>query len=197
MISCLTFASNNKNKADEIRKILGDGFEIITLKEAGIDADIPEPHDTFHLNASEKSRFIFTTMGVDCFSEDSGLEVNALQGAPGVRSARFAGEKATDAENIQKLLQEMNEVKDRNAQFKTVISLILDGKEFFFEGECKGKISSIPKGANGFGYDPVFIPEGAHKTFGEMNMDEKAQFSHRKKAIMKMTDFLLQKQSNK
>lgn len=197
MIRRLTFASNNKNKADEIRKILGDGFEIITLKEAGIDADIPEPHDTFHLNASEKSRYIFTTMGVDCFSEDSGLEVNALQGAPGVRSARFAGEKATDAENIQKLLQEMSEVKDRNAQFKTVISLILDGKEFFFEGECKGKISTTPKGSNGFGYDPVFIPEGAHKTFGEMNMDEKAQFSHRKKAVMKMTDFLLQKQSNK
>lgn len=197
MIRRLTFASNNKNKADEIRKILGDGFEIITLKEAGIDADIPEPHDTFHLNASEKSRYIFTTMGVDCFSEDSGLEVNALQGAPGVRSARFAGEKATDAENIQKLLQKMSEVKDRNAQFKTVISLILDGKEFFFEGECKGKISSKPIGSNGFGYDPVFIPEGAHKTFGEMNMDEKAQFSHRKKAVMKMTDFLLQKQSNK
>lgn len=191
------FASNNKNKAEEIRKILGDGYQIITLKEAGIDADIPEPHDTFHQNASEKSGFIFSITGADCFSEDSGLEVEALHGAPGVRSARFAGDNASDAENIQKLLQQMNDVEDRNAQFKTVISLIMDGKEFFFEGECKGKISSIPKGSNGFGYDPVFIPMGSQKTFGEMNMDEKAQFSHRKKAVMKMTDFLLQKQTNR
>jgi XTP/dITP diphosphohydrolase len=189
----LIFASNNKNKAEEIRKILGDGFQIITLKEAGIEVDIPEPHDSFQLNASEKSGFIFSRTGADCFSEDSGLEVMALQGAPGVRSARFAGEKATDTENIEKLLQDMKDERNRIAQFKTVISLIMDGKEYFFEGECKGMIADAPIGSNGFGYDPIFIPEGAHKTFGEMNMDEKAVFSHRKKAVMKMTDFLLRK----
>lgn len=192
MIKTLVFASNNSNKANEIRKILGDDFRIITLQEAGIDADIPEPHDSFQLNASEKSRYIFNQTGLDCFSEDSGLEVASLHGAPGVRSARYAGEKASDRENIEKLLSEMKGINERSAQFKTVISLIIGGEEYFFEGECKGKISQSIKGTHGFGYDPVFIPDGADICFAEMSMDEKSEFSHRKKAVKKMTAFLQQ-----
>jgi XTP/dITP diphosphohydrolase len=190
MIKTLVFASNNKNKADEIRRILGGDFRIITLKEAGIDTEIPEPHDSFHLNASEKSRYIFNHTGLDCFSEDSGLEVASLHGAPGVRSARYAGEKASDHENIEKLLTELEGIHERSAHFKTVISLIMGGKEYFFEGECKGKISQSAKGSNGFGYDPVFIPDEANITFAEMSMDEKSEFSHRKKAVKKMIAFL-------
>jgi XTP/dITP diphosphohydrolase len=187
----LIFASNNANKADEIRHILGENFQIMTLKEAGIVADIPEPHDSFQENALEKSRYIHQATGMDCFSEDSGLEVEALHGAPGVKSARYAGENSTDQQNIEKLLAALENVRQRAAQFKTVISLILDGKEYFFEGECKGVISETPMGNNGFGYDPVFVPAGSQKSFAEMTMDEKSAISHRKKAVRKMADFLL------
>ena len=187
----LIFASNNQNKADEIRHILGESFQIMTLKEAGIVADIPEPHDSFEENALEKSKYIYKETGMDCFSEDSGLEVEALHGAPGVKSARYAGEKSTDKQNTEKLLAELQNVSHRAAQFKTVISLILDGKEYFFEGECKGEISENPVGNNGFGYDPVFVPSGFQKSFAEMTMDEKSAISHRKKAVKKMAAFLL------
>jgi XTP/dITP diphosphohydrolase len=196
MKKTLVFASNNQNKAYEIRRILGEGFQIITLKEAGIDVDIPEPHESFHLNALEKSRYIFNQTGFDCFSEDSGLEVRSLHGAPGIRSARYAGDKASDMENIEKLLKELKEQNDRIANFKTVISLILGGEEYFFEGVCMGKISHTMKGKNGFGYDPVFIPDGSEISFAEMSMDEKSVFSHRKKAVKKMTAFLEQLKSN-
>lgn len=187
----LIFASNNQNKADEIRYILGDSFQLMTLQEAGVVADIPEPHDSFQENALEKSRYIYNETGMDCFSEDSGLEVAALNGAPGVKSARYAGEKSTDKQNTEKLLAALENVPHRAAQFKTVISLILDGKEYFFEGECKGDISKIPMGNNGFGYDPVFVPAGSTKSFAEMTMDEKSAISHRKKAVKKMAEFLL------
>ena len=187
----LVFASNNQNKADEIRHILGESFQIITLKDAGIEVDIPEPHDSFQENALEKSRYIYKATGMDCFSEDSGLEVEALNGAPGVKSARYAGEKSTDKQNTEKLLAAMQNVRYRAARFKTVISLIMDGKEYFFEGECKGEISENPMGNNGFGYDPVFVPAGFPKSFAKMTMDEKSAISHRKKAVRKMADFLL------
>jgi len=187
----LIFASNNPNKADEIRHVLGESFQIMTLKEAGIVVDIPEPHDSFQENALEKSRYIHQATGMDCFSEDSGLEVEALHGAPGVKSARYAGENSTDQQNTEKLLAALENVRQRAAQFKTVISLILDGKEYFFEGECKGFISETPMGNNGFGYDPVFVPAGSQKSFAEMTMDEKSAISHRKKAVRKMADFLL------
>lgn len=187
----LIFASNNPNKADEIRHVLGESFQIMTLKEAGIVVDIPEPHDSFQENALEKSRYIQQATGMDCFSEDSGLEVEALHGAPGVKSARYAGENSTDQQNTEKLLAALENVRQRAAQFKTVISLILDGKEYFFEGECKGVISETPMGNNGFGYDPVFVPAGYQKSFAEMTMDEKSAISHRKKAVRKMADFLL------
>ncbi|MFN5423342.1 MAG: RdgB/HAM1 family non-canonical purine NTP pyrophosphatase [bacterium] len=186
------FASNNKHKAEEIKSILHHQCEIITLKEAGITIDIPEPHHTLQENASEKSTVIFKLTGSDCFSEDSGLEVVALGGAPGVRSARYAGEKADDEKNIDKLLKEMSGVENRNACFRTVISLILDGKEYFFEGRCEGQITTERKGSNGFGYDPVFIPSGQEKTFAEMSIAEKTNISHRKKAAEKMALLLEQ-----
>ena len=184
------FASNNKHKAEEIKAILQHQFEIITLKEAGITIDIPEPHQTLQENASEKSMVIFRLTGTDCFSEDSGLEVEALGGAPGVRSARYAGDKADDIMNIDKLLMEMKNKNYRRACFRTVISLIIEGKEFLFEGRCEGVITTERRGSNGFGYDPVFIPTGHEKTFAEMSISEKTNISHRKKAVEKMAEFL-------
>lgn len=186
----LIFASNNIHKADEIRALFNNRFEIITLKEAGIDIEIPEPHDTLEKNASEKSGAIFKLTQKDCFSEDSGLEVAELQGAPGVRSARYAGDVSNAADNNSLLLKNMQGILNREAQFKTVISLILDGEEIFFEGICKGSIAHEPSGENGFGYDPIFIPEGYNQTFAELGLPVKSTISHRKKAIAKMNEFL-------
>lgn len=192
-MNTLLFASNNQHKADEIRAILGDGFNIITLREAGIDIDIPEPHDTLFENASEKSMTIFRMTGQDCFAEDSGLEVDALNGAPGVKSARYAGELANDENNMDKLLENMRGIAERKARFRTFISLIWKGDEYFFEGECTGNIQLERSGSKGFGYDPVFVPQGQNISFGEMTMEEKKQWSHRKKAMDKMVAFLLTK----
>lgn len=189
----LIFATNNQNKINEIRKVVSEEIDIITLKQAGIDIDIPEPYDTLQENAATKSKTIFEMTGKNCFSEDTGLEVNTLGGAPGVKSARYAGEPANDAGNIQKLLIELHGQEDRSAQFRTVISLMLDEKEYFFEGICTGTITTEARGGNGFGYDPVFVPDGSDKTFAEMNMDEKNIFSHRKKATKKLVDFLNKK----
>jgi XTP/dITP diphosphohydrolase len=186
----LIFATNNENKVKEIRAVIGQQCNIITLKEAGIDIDIPEPHDTLEKNASEKSQTIHQLKGEDCFSEDTGLEVAALNGEPGVKSARYAGDGRDFQLNIDKLLLNLQNTANRQAQFRTVISLILGNKEYFFEGICKGRITHDQKGFQGFGYDPVFIPEGASKTFAEMTMEEKNQFSHRKKAVAKLIQFL-------
>lgn len=186
----LIFASNNRHKADEIRALLNNRFDIITLKEAGIAIDIPEPHDTLEKNASEKSSVIFKLTGKDCFSEDSGLEVEALNGAPGVKSARFAGVHANANENNELLLQNMKNMSNRNAVFKTVISLIINGNEYFFEGTCSGKIALTPSGTGGFGYDPLFIPDGYDHTFATLGLDVKSAISHRKKAVEQMNAFL-------
>jgi XTP/dITP diphosphohydrolase len=186
----LIFATNNQHKVEEIRSVLGESFNILTLKEAGIDIDIPEPHDTLEANATEKSKTIFELTGKNCFSEDTGLEVEALNGEPGVKSARYAGEARSFDDNIDKLLMNLNAANNKNARFRTVISLILDDKEYFFEGICAGKIISERKGNNGFGYDPVFVPAGSDKTFAEMDMAEKNKFSHRKKAMEKLINFL-------
>jgi len=187
----LIFATNNQNKVEEIRKVTNWLFNIITLKEAGIDIDIPEPHNTLEANATEKSTVIHAMTKENVFSEDTGLEVAALNGEPGVKSARYAGEGRDFQANIDKLLVNLEGQTDRQAQFRTVVSLILNEKEYLFEGICKGRITVEQKGLKGFGYDPVFIPEGADKTFAEMTMDEKNQYSHRKKAISKLIDFLL------
>lgn len=186
----LIFATNNENKVKEIRNALGDAFEIISLKEAGIDKNIPEPHDTFEANAGEKSRVIYEMTGKDCFGEDSGLEVEALNGAPGILSARYAGEGASYTDNVKKLLHNMHEQQNRRAKFRTVISLIINGEEKLFDGECPGYITETVKGTGGFGYDPVFIADGADKTFAEMSTDEKKVYSHRAKAVEKLVLYL-------
>lgn len=189
-MNTLVFATNNQNKVDEVRLVLGNAFHIITLKEAGIDIDIPEPHDTLEANASEKSTVIHTLTNTNCFSEDTGLEVEALNGAPGVKSARYAGEGRSFESNIEKLLHNLEPHQNKKARFRTVISLILEEEEYLFEGICPGTIIHDKRGSNGFGYDPVFIPEGSNKTFAEMSMEEKSMFSHRKKAMEKLIHFL-------
>ena len=189
-MNTLIFATNNQNKVNEVRLVLGNTFNIITLKEAGIDIDISEPHNTLEANATEKSTVIHTITNKNCFSEDTGLEVEALNGAPGVKSARYAGEGRSFESNIEKLLQNLEPHQNKKARFRTVISLILDDKEYLFEGICPGTIIHDKRGRNGFGYDPVFIPEGSGKTFAEMSMEEKSMFSHRKKAMEKLIHFL-------
>lgn len=186
----LIFATNNANKVKEIRAVLNNRFDIISLREAGIDVDIPEPHHTLEENASEKSGVINRLTGKNCFSEDTGLEVKALNGAPGVKSARYAGPEQDFSKNLELLLRNMEGRDDRSARFRTVISLILDGREYQFEGICTGEITESPAGDNGFGYDPVFIPDGSSLTFAEMTLEEKNKFSHRKKATALLADFL-------
>jgi XTP/dITP diphosphohydrolase len=186
----LIFATNNQNKVAEIKSALSEGLEIITLKEAGIDIDIPEPHNTLEENATEKSTVIHNLTQQNCFSEDTGLEVAALKGEPGVRSARYAGDDANNKNNITLLLQNMQNVNERNAQFKTVISLMLDDVEHQFTGICTGKIIHEEIGEMGFGYDAIFVPDGDEKTFAQMTMEEKNKYSHRKKALAKLIDFL-------
>ena len=186
----LIFATNNQHKVDEMRSILGNDFNIISLKEAGIDIDIPEPHHTLEANASEKSVTIQQLTNKNCFSEDTGLEVRALDGAPGVKSARYAGEGKSFDDNVEMLLLNLKNIKEREARFRTIISLLLDNKEYLFEGICEGRITEERKGSRGFGYDPVFIPDGSERTFAEMEMEEKNRFSHRKKAMEKLVSFL-------
>ena len=175
---------------DEIRATVGNDFEIITLKEAGIDIDIPEPFHTLEENATVKSKTIFELTGINCFSEDTGLEVFSLNGEPGVKSARYAGEEKSFNANIEKLLINLAGKTNREARFRTVISLIINGAEYMFEGVCNGHITTERKGGNGFGYDPVFIPQGKKTTFAEMSLDEKAALSHRAIATEKLVNFL-------
>lgn len=186
----LIFATNNQHKVEEMNLALKGKFSIKSLKEAGIDIDIPEPYNTLEENAITKARTIFQLTNADCFSEDTGLEVAALNGEPGVKSARYAGEKAEFSDNVDKLLLKMQDKQDRSAQFKTIITLIKDGKEHLFEGICKGTILTERQGGKGFGYDPVFVPIGSNKSFAEMTMEEKNTFSHRRKAADKLVEFL-------
>lgn len=192
----LIFATNNQHKVDEIQAAIGHELEVISLKQAGIDIDIPEPHDTLEANASEKSQTIHRLTSQHCFSEDTGLEVEALNGEPGVKSARYAGDDKAFDKNIEKLLSKLGDSANRKARFRTVISLIWEGKEWLFEGICEGTINRQPVGSSGFGYDPVFTPTGSDRTFAEMTMAEKNAFSHRKKAAEKLVLFL-QKQVTK
>ena len=186
----LIFATNNQHKIQEIQPLVGNDFELVTLKEVGLDADIPEPYHTLEENASHKSKTIFKATGLNCFSEDTGLEVEALNGEPGVRSARYGGEEKSFEKNIHKLLTKLSSTTDKKARFRTVVSLIMNGEEIQFEGICNGNITDSRKGHEGFGYDPVFFTEGAEKTFGEMSMEEKNKFSHRKKAVNKLVNYL-------
>ncbi|MFN5188062.1 MAG: RdgB/HAM1 family non-canonical purine NTP pyrophosphatase [Chitinophagia bacterium] len=186
----LIFATNNRNKVAEIQSLVGPNFTIIPLKEAGIEIDIPEPHDQLEANAQEKALTIFNMTNQNCFSEDTGLEIIALGGAPGVKSARYAGENSNAQSNIDLVLSNMTGVENRTAQFRTVICLIWENQTYYFEGICKGQILSNMQGENGFGYDPIFVPDGASKSFANMTMEEKNTFSHRKKAVTQLFDFL-------
>ncbi len=189
-MATLIFATNNSNKVIEIRSILKESFKILSLKEAGIHIDIPEPFDTLKENAIEKSKVIYELKGLDCFAEDTGLEVKALNGEPGVKSARYAGEEKSFEMNINKLLDELKDKNERSARFKTVISLMVKGKRNIFEGICKGTIIAERRGSGGFGYDSVFKPLRSNKTFAEMDLQEKNIYSHRKKAIEKLISYL-------
>lgn len=186
----LIFATNNANKIAEIKSALVNGLEIVTLADAGINIDIPEPYNTLEENAREKATVINNITNENCFSEDTGLEVEALNDEPGVRSARYAGKEADNKKNIALLLKNLSNITNRHAQFKTVICLLINEKEYFFTGICKGKIIDEQRGEMGFGYDAVFVPDGDDKTFAEMTMEQKNKYSHRKKALLKLTDFL-------
>jgi len=187
----LVFATNNAHKLDEISAILGEKVELLSLKDIRCNADIPETADTLEGNAMLKAEYIYENYGLDCLADDTGLEVEALNGAPGVYSARYAGGEGHNSEaNMQKLLQNMQGVQNRKAQFRTAICLILDGKKHLFEGIVKGEIIKEKRGSSGFGYDPIFMPEGYTKTFAELGNEIKNKISHRALAVEKLCRFL-------
>lgn len=186
----LVFATNNKHKLQEIKQIIGDKFNIISLSELNCFDDIPETEDTLEGNALLKARYIHKRFHCNCFADDTGLEIEALDGKPGVYSARYAGEHCSFEDNIDKILLELEGKTNRKAKFRTVIALIINDKEHLFEGNIKGQIIESKKGIAGFGYDPVFIPEGYSETFAQMANDLKNKISHRGIATQKLTDFL-------
>lgn len=187
----LVFATNNAHKLEEVAAILGEKIELFSLNDIGCHTDIPETAATLEGNALLKSSFIFKNYGLDCFADDTGLEVEALDGAPGVYSARYAGGEGHDSQaNMLKLLHDLEGKKNRKAQFRTAISLILDGKEYLFEGVIKGEIIKEKRGDSGFGYDPIFKPKGYDKTFAELGNDIKNKISHRALAVQKLCEFL-------
>lgn len=188
----LIFATHNKNKAFEVKNLLNNQYDILTLSEINCSKEIPETGFTLEENALIKARYIYSTFSKNCFADDSGLEIESLNNEPGVYSARYAGEEKNDDANIKKALDKLVNSTNRNAQFRTVIALIINGKEHLFEGIIKGKITLEKKGSSGFGYDPIFIPDGFTKTFAEMNIEEKNTISHRAIAIKKLTAFLNQ-----
>lgn len=187
----LVFATNNAHKLEEVSAILGDKIELLSLKDINCDADIPETADTLEGNALLKAEYVYKNYGLDCFADDTGLEVEALNGAPGVYSARYAEGEGHNAEaNMQKLLHNMEGKDNRKAQFRTAVSLILNGKEYLFEGVVKGQIIKEKHGTSGFGYDPIFMPNGYDKTFAELGNEIKNQISHRAIVVNKLCKFL-------
>ncbi|MBP5663804.1 MAG: non-canonical purine NTP diphosphatase [Bacteroidales bacterium] len=186
----LIFATHNQHKTEEAREIAASFIQIKNLKDIGCFEEIPETADTLSGNALQKAHYVQEHFHVNCFADDTGLEVEALDGRPGVYSARYAGEHCSYQDNVDKLLREMKGKTNRKACFKTVIALILDGKEYLFEGRVDGQIIENQRGMSGFGYDPVFLPDGFDRTFAEMSEEEKNSISHRGRAIRKMMDFL-------
>jgi XTP/dITP diphosphohydrolase len=186
----LLFATNNKHKLSEVRDAAGEMIEILGLSEVGFAGDIPEDHETLEENALQKARFIKQQTGMDCFADDTGLEIDALDGRPGVFSARYAGNQCNPEENIKKVLSEMEGIGQRRACFRTVIALIMNDEEFLFEGVAEGEIIKEKRGISGFGYDPVFLPQGFKETFAEMDNALKNKISHRAKAVNDLIDFL-------
>lgn len=188
----LIFATNNAHKLDEVRNAESLNFEILSLKDIGFDGDIPEDFDTLSENAMQKARFIHNKYGMDCFADDTGLEIDALDGRPGVLSARYAGPQCNSEDNIQKVLQELKGKIIRKARFRTVIALILNNEAYYFEGVVQGEILSEKRGESGFGYDPVFLPACFTHTFAQMDLALKNKISHRAKAVGKLIEFLKQ-----
>ena len=186
----LVFATNNKHKLQEVRDIVGDRVEVLSLGDIDCHDDIPETADTLHGNALIKARHIYEKYGYNCFADDTGLEVEALGGEPGVYSARYAGEECNSEANMLKLLQNLTGKNNRNAQFRTVIALIIDGEEKLFNGIVKGTISNEKRGDSGFGYDPIFIPEGYTESFAQMSGEMKNSISHRYRATKQLSDYL-------
>jgi len=187
----LVFASNNEHKIKEINSLLGNSFKLLSLHDINILEDIPEKEPHLEGNALSKARFVFNATGRDVFADDTGLEIEALNGMPGVHSARFAGENKDSSANIEKVFSLLGNTQNRKARFRTVIALILDKKEYLFEGIVKGTIIHDKRGSEGFGYDPIFIPDGKTQTFAEMDLSEKNKISHRARAFEKLRDFLL------
>lgn len=189
----LIFASNNAHKLGEIRNLLDNIIEIQSLKDINLEGDIPETSDTLEGNATQKAEWIYSRIGQDCFADDTGLEVEALDGAPGVYSARYAGEGCSFADNVNKLLKAMKGQSNRKARFRTVICLIENGKKNYFEGIVNGTIVEKGSGNMGFGYDPIFVPDGYNISFAEMPLDEKNKISHRGLATQKLVEYLKSK----
>lgn len=186
----LVFASNNKNKIKEIQLLVSDTIQILSLEEIGCTEDIPETADTIEGNAILKANYVTEKFGLNCFADDSGLEVDALNGEPGVFSARYAGEPKNDENNIDKLLANLKEIENKKANFKTVICLNLNGKQQLFTGIINGQIIAERVGTNGFGYDPIFVADGYQKTFAELTLEEKSNISHRGIAVKQLITFL-------
>lgn len=191
----LVFATNNPHKLQEIKQLLDDSIELLSLSDINCEEEIPENQETIKGNAAEKSFYIWNNYGLSCFADDTGLEIEALNGEPGVYSACYAGEEKSPEKNMDLVLQKLSEIKNRNARFKTVISLVIDGKENQFEGIVNGRILEEKRGKTGFGYDPIFQPEESHLSFAEMSMDEKNKISHRGRAVQKLVDYLTQLQT--
>jgi len=188
----LVFATNNKNKIKEIQSLLNGKFRILSLEEIGFSGEIPEDHDTLEENSFQKAEFIQSRFAVNCFADDTGLEIEALNGRPGVYSARYAGLKATAEDNINKVLTELGEETNRRAQFRTVISLLLNNQRYSFEGMVEGEILTHKSGSDGFGYDPIFRPKGYEQSFAEMSLTDKNSISHRGRAVQQLISFLEQ-----
>ena len=186
----IVFATNNAHKLGEVAQVVGDKFEFVTLRECGITEDIPENEPTLEGNALAKARYVYERTGLNCFADDTGLEVDALGGEPGVRSARYATDGHDDEANKKLLLERMQGVESRAAQFRTAVALIIGGKEYLFEGVVRGDIATEEHGEGGFGYDPLFLPEGGEKTFAEMSAEAKNEISHRGRAVRKLAEFL-------
>lgn len=186
----LVFATNNKHKLQEVRDIIGSGVEILSLADINCNDDIPETADTLDGNALIKARYIYEKYNVNCFADDTGLEVDALDGAPGIYSARYAGDGHDSEANMRKLLENLTGKNNRDAQFRTVIALIIDGEEKLFNGIVKGRITEEKRGDSGFGYDPIFVPEGYSESFAQMDSSTKNSISHRYRATKQLSDYL-------
>ena len=191
----IVFATNNPNKVKEIKALLPDSIEILTLKDINCNEELPENCDTLEDNATQKAYYVYDNYGYNCFADDSGLEIDALEGRPGVYSARYAGPDCVASDNIDKVLDELNGEQNRDACFRTIISLVIDGNEVQFEGSVDGYITTDRQGEKGFGYDPIFIPENSLVSYAQMSINNKNEISHRSKAVKKLIKYLKRKSS--